>query len=645
MRVARGSREGGERLYSDLILPDLTLTLTLTPSPPHPHPHPHPSHPPHHRTLSHLTCTLTCPLPPLHHTSSHLPRCVGSPLFLKDHFSTGYSLALTKIVAGTFDTAALLEWAKGYVPAAALIGETSLELTLRLPGDDLGAFQRLFEALEPRLHELGVRDYGATCTTLEDVFLKINENSLLRLETKQAARAKQEAEMAGSVAGSSFGLVPDAEAAEAAAAVDSGEARSPLAARQPRSDGAKAKPPDAMAPARLFYGLTVKRVLSARRDCCTTCCMIFFPVVLVFFALALLGRASALVDTPGRMPLTPNTTFPSARPFIPRPVPLLIPEGNKAATAWSVQLEALGWAPNQGAVPGDSTTFPNVCMNLSDELLASPSSIMPAALAYSPATPIPGFLGPVAEVDVVSLMFNSSSIFAMPAMVDSMYATLIALASGDTVHLEGSMRALPLSNKIKGQISTFISLFASIMILIPFAFVAAQFIQPLVRERESGSKGMQFISGVRPLIYWLSNWVWDLMLYLLIELCVLVVFIQQKRDEFTGSSEALAGTALLLLLFGFAVVPLASFASFRFSTPSSGLIVMIAFYFLTGFGLTIADFIMQSVGGNTAKINKDLRNLYRLLPAYWYAPHGLPPSLSCTPARRAPLKGEHSSLL
>ena len=31
-----------------------------------------------------------------------------------------------------------------------------------------------------------------------------------------------------------------------------------------------------------------------------------------------------------------------------------------------------------------------------------------------------------------------------------------------------------------------------------------------MRERETGSKQMQFISGVGPVIYWLSNWAWDM---------------------------------------------------------------------------------------------------------------------------------------
>ena len=106
-----------------------------------------------------------------------------------------------------------------------------------------------------------------------------------------------------------------------------------------------------------------------------------------------------------------------------------------------------------------------------------------------------------------------------------------------------------------------------------------------VRERESGSKQMQFISGVGPLPYWLAHWAWDWCMYTIITGCVLVIFAAENQKGFTGSAEAFGGTLLLLLGFGWAVLPLSSAASFRFSTPSSALIAMIAFHFLTGFGL------------------------------------------------------------
>ena len=84
-------------------------------------------------------------------------------------------------------------------------------------------------------------------------------------------------------------------------------------------------------------------------------------------------------------------------------------------------------------------------------------------------------------------------------------------------------------------------------------------------------------------------------------------------------------------LFGWATLPLSSFVSFLFQSPSNGLITMIAFHFLSGFGLIIADFIMTSIGGQTADTDADLRNFYYLFPAYCLGRGFF--SLSTPPAR------------
>jgi len=55
--------------------------------------------------------------------------------------------------------------------------------------------------------------------------------------------------------------------------------------------------------------------------------------------------------------------------------------------------------------------------------------------------------------------------------------------------------------------------------------------------------------------------------------------------------------------------------SFYFKTPSNGLIVMIAFHFLTGFGMVVADFILANIE-STKEIIKGLRHFFRIFPAY-----------------------------
>ena len=225
---------------------------------------------------------------------------------------------------------------------------------------------------------------------------------------------------------------------------------------------------------------------------------------------------------------------------------------------------------------------------------------------------------PITRVGVGTLLYNSTSILALPSMVDTLYDALVQQASNGELSLEGTIQSLPYSLHNQERFDAFVSLFASLVITIPFAFVAAQFVTPLVRERESGSKQMQFISGAGPLAYWLANWAWDLLLYMVIAGASLAVFKLEDRQEYTGTAEVSGATALLLVLFGFAVVPLACAASFAFSTPSNGLIVLITFHFLTGFGLNVIDFTLSIFNweGPLPAINRALRGLYCCFPAY-----------------------------
>ena len=61
-----------------------------------------------------------------------------------------------------------------------------------------------------------------------------------------------------------------------------------------------------------YSALVHKRPLSARRDCYTSCCMVFFPVVLVWFSLSLLRISSRITSTPKPLLLLPADVLKNA---------------------------------------------------------------------------------------------------------------------------------------------------------------------------------------------------------------------------------------------------------------------------------------------------------------------------------------------
>jgi ATP-binding cassette subfamily A (ABC1) protein 7 len=192
-------------------------------------------------------------------------------------------------------------------------------------------------------------------------------------------------------------------------------------------------------------------------------------------------------------------------------------------------------------------------------------------------------------------MHNATNWHSMPILINTLYDALLLQATGGASTITGYTQDLPLDDASKAYIDSFIAVFAAILIMVPYSFVGATFVTPLVREKESGSKEMQFICGVGTVTYWFASWTWDLCMYLIIELASFIVFFIFNRKEFIGTPEAFWGTILILLGFGWSVIGLSSMVSFYFKTPSNGLIVMIAFHFLTGFGMVVADFILENI--------------------------------------------------
>jgi len=488
-----------------------------------------------------------------------------------------------------------------------------------------------------------VRDLGVACTTLEDVFLRINDDDMQRLkqiisENNLAAQhtaaddADTAANDAGGEGGGGDGGGGDGGGGEGGGEGGGGEGGSGegsggegggeggggdggAAVNRGLTPSAGAAAVNGSFPtvvstvnglsqskllvgANVFRGLVAKRALTARRDLLTTCCSFCCPVWLVLIALLLLGVSTRLADPGGALLLEPDAAFAASigsRGFVSATgVPMLVPD--KDTQPWAALLNADGWAVETG-VP-ECPTGIAAAQNVSAYLGSHPSGTRPAAFATaslhlpSPAVVplLPAFLRPFARQvlksgalsEVLFAFFNSTSTHAMPTILTSAYDALLSNTTNGSARLSTSAHALPYSKREEATISSIIAVFASIMILVPFAFVGALFITPLLREREAGSKQMQFVSGVSGPAYWFASWTWDAMLYLGVLLCTLIVFfiadkaVPAAADAFVGTSEAVGATALALSLFGFAAIALASAASFFFTSPSAGDIIIIS---------------------------------------------------------------------
>lgn len=60
------------------------------------------------------------------------------------------------------------------------------------------------------------------------------------------------------------------------------------------------------------------------------------------------------------------------------------------------------------------------------------------------------------------------------------------------------------------RMTTSVDVVVSICVIFAMSFVPASFVLFLIEERVSKAKHLQFVSGVKPVLYWLANYTWDM---------------------------------------------------------------------------------------------------------------------------------------
>ncbi|XP_073416062.1 ABC-type organic anion transporter ABCA8-like isoform X1 [Dendrobates tinctorius] len=97
-------------------------------------------------------------------------KCVGSSLFLKRKWGTGYHLRMQ--VPPSCDPEKMTSIIRQHIPNAKLSVQNEEQLTYLLPFENMDSFSDLFAHLDRRVGE-DVVTYGVSMTTLDDVFIKL----------------------------------------------------------------------------------------------------------------------------------------------------------------------------------------------------------------------------------------------------------------------------------------------------------------------------------------------------------------------------------------------------------------------------------------------------------------------------------------
>lgn len=153
-----------------------------------------------------------------------------------------------------------------------------------------------------------------------------------------------------------------------------------------------------------------------------------------------------------------------------------------------------------------------------------------------------------------------------------------------------------------------IDLFVSIFIIFALSFIPASFLVFLLEERENSFKQLQYVSGVRPYIYWVSNFFWDMFNYIIPCFLCILLFLAFNVQAYV-SPQNFPCLILLFLLYGWACIPLMYPLNYLFTIPSTAFVVSSSLNVFIGIVSVMATTILDQLGND----DKDLEQVNSII--------------------------------
>lgn len=148
-----------------------------------------------------------------------------------------------------------------------------------------------------------------------------------------------------------------------------------------------------------------------------------------------------------------------------------------------------------------------------------------------------------------------------------------------------------------------------------FAFVSALFVIFYIKERVSKAKLLQYVSGANKIIFWMVSFALDYAQFIIISLIYIGALAAYQREGYSTYPE-LARIFLVILFFGYAMLPFTYVGSFLFQVPSTGLIRLSIGYMITGIFFFMAYFILSVDILNLEYIAKPLGWIFLIFPHF-----------------------------
>ncbi|KAM7349571.1 ATP binding cassette subfamily A member 3 isoform 2-T3 [Cochliomyia hominivorax] len=478
-------------------------------------------------------------------------KCHGTSFFLKKKYGSGYRLICVKRNGcNTEEITALLQQ---YIPGIQPEADIGAELSYQLPDNYSSKFEEMFRSLEEQSDDLRLNGYGIGITSLEEVFMKVGAENAC-----DGSRKPTSAIMNG---GSGF---PDDD-------VESITSERLFSENTHLLKGVNLLNNQ-------WRAMMLKKFLYTYRNKLMFLIQNIMPIFFVTITI-LIARTQGTFRALPAMTVG-LTQYPQAVTVLERATNV-----NENDLAYKIAEKYKSVATSYGSdyefVETGTETFSDYILALGKKLQVRINSKYLAAASIGK--------------NVITAWLNNQPLHTAPLTVNLVHNAMLKALTNDSYHisvtnypwpysLQTRLTQLNTGNNLGTQLST--------NLCFCFCFVSAFYILFLIKERETRSKLLQFVGGVKVWTFWFSQLIWDIVTFALTAIIVIITIACWQEKGFS-SFEDLARYFLVIILFGFSVLPFTYIISFYFSEPATGFARVSIINIFAGMALFIVVVVMS----------------------------------------------------
>ncbi|XP_055624100.1 phospholipid-transporting ATPase ABCA3-like isoform X2 [Toxorhynchites rutilus septentrionalis] len=486
-------------------------------------------------------------------------KAVGSPFFLKQKYGRGYRLVCVKNPG--CNSAILTNFLRKHIPDICVESDIGTELSYVLKHEYRQNYQSVLADLEEHSQKCEISSYGITLSTLEEIFMRLGSDGYLTSDTSNTR---------------DIGYPNNSNALERQEHLYSSEIGRTLLFNHIKA---------------MFLKKYLSFIRTWKVSSLQTTLSMFYIIVIIIIVRSF----------PNNVVLPPlEISFHSYE----KTVTVLETTDTNGTLAKSYSHLFTG-IPKTNKLITISSSFSDYILSKSFENIKTVDNIYMVGATLN-------------EMEQsFTAWFNNKAYHTAPLSLNLIYNAMLQTFCS-TCHVQIINKPLPYSSRVRFlrlQAGSNMGFQLAFNTGFAMAFVGAMYIMFYIKERASGAKLLQFVSGVNAITFWTVSFIWDYLVFLMAVLLYILTLAAFQEDGWSSPTELLR-VVVVMLCFGCAVIPFTYLCSYFFDVPSTGFIKMLIFNIFTGTVIFTGIFLLKYSEFNLKDVAETMEWFYMIFPHF-----------------------------